>query len=283
MFILPSPIQQIQGELFTQKRVSVWVKRDDLIHPYVSGNKLRKLQGWIQVAKNKRSHTLVTLGGAYSNHLIATAYAASIFGFKSIGLIRSYIHTDNLVLKHCRLFGMEIKTIGHLDIASLESSVNMHYREEDGYTYIPMGGSGEPGKIGFKDFLNESNMMADYYIVAAGTGTSAIGLSEALIENGNHRSKVYALACVKDYSLKTLSKDNLSFLFEYVGKGFGKYDDNLIHFVKDEFQKTGIFFDPIYTAKAWSGLYDLITKDYFEVNSKIIFVHTGGLTGWWSL
>ncbi|MBX2985493.1 MAG: pyridoxal-phosphate dependent enzyme [Bacteroidia bacterium] len=283
MFNLPSPLQKIERQDFSQKGISVYVKRDDLIHAFVSGNKLRKLKGWLKVAQEKQSHTLVTFGGAYSNHLIASAYAATIFGYKSIGIVRGDEQPDNLVLKHCKLFGMELFYVNRESYRDKETCFESLFGKHDGYLYIPEGGGGLPGRFGFEEFLQEPNMSADHYVLAAGTGTSAKGIADALFKQNNNQSKVWALACVKDKSLSELAANNLTFSFEYAGKGFGKFDHEHIDVAQNEFRQTGILFDPVYTTKAWMGLLDLVKNNTFKEGEKIIFVHTGGLTGWWSL
>jgi 1-aminocyclopropane-1-carboxylate deaminase len=280
MFNLPSPLQKISSPLFSKHKVEVYVKRDDLIHPFVSGNKLRKLKGWFEEASQKKIETLVSFGGAYSNHLIALAFAASAKGFKSIGIVRGDEASDNLVLKHCRLFGMEIRYVDRETYRNKEQCFQTLFGSDESYLYIPEGGAGNQGMKGFADFLQEPEMDADYYIVAAGTGTTAKGIAQHLTSN---TSKVIAMTCVKDPSLNSLAANNLEFNFDYVGKGFGKFDTNAAQNAQSILKETQIFFDPVYTLKAWTGFLDLVSKDFFAPNSKIIFVHTGGLTGWWGI
>ncbi|MCK9480535.1 MAG: pyridoxal-phosphate dependent enzyme [Bacteroidia bacterium] len=283
MFNLPSPLQKIEKALFEEHQIDVFIKRDDLIHPFVSGNKIRKLKGWLTEAQRTQSHTLVTFGGAYSNHLIATAFAATIFGFKNIGIVRGEEQPMNMVLKHCQLFGMEIYYVNREQYRKKDECFNSMFGNKQGFLYVPEGGGGLPGRIGFEDFIIESEMNADHFVIAAGTGTSAKGIADALLKNNNTHSTVWALATVKDQSLTKLASSNLNFLFDYTGKGFGKFDNTLINFIQDEFRTTGVLFDPVYTAKAWKGFLDLVKKGTFKKNAKVIFVHTGGLTGLWSL
>ena len=277
MFNLPSPLQKIELPLFAKHQFEVYVKRDDLIHPFVSGNKLRKLKGWLEEAKQKNTETIVSFGGAYSNHLIALAFAASVFGYKSVGIVRGDEASDNLVLKHCRLFGMEIKYVDRETYRNKEQCFQNLFGSNKSCLYVPEGGAGNQGMKGFVDFLNEPQMQADYFVIAAGTGTSAKGIANAT------KAKVIALACVKDTSLNNLSTTNLEFNFDYVGKGFGKFDKDTEYSAQAILKETGILFDPVYTLKAWRGLVDLVSKGFFEQNAKIIFVHTGGLTGWWGI
>lgn len=282
MFQLPSPLQEVHVDLFKSHGINVFVKRDDLIHPFISGNKIRKLQGWLLHAKELRASHLVSFGGAYSNHLLALSYTAAILGFKATGLVRGEDSLYNPVLQYCRLFGMELK---FMDRASYRNKLSVVYAEYpeilDNGLVIPEGGQGSYGRMGFLEFLKEPQMHADYYVVAAGTGTTALGIADALEETGNYQSKVLAFACVKDITLELIVSSKLELDYSAVGRGFGKYGKEEVKLTRDMLASSGILLDPVYTAKAWQGLLSRVKEGFFPKGSKIIFVHTGGITGWW--
>jgi 1-aminocyclopropane-1-carboxylate deaminase len=282
MFQLPSPLQEISSELFKAHDVNVFVKRDDLIHPFVSGNKIRKLQGWLAHAQDVHAKHLISFGGAYSNHLLALSFVSAILGFKSTGFVRGEDSLYNPVLQYCRLFGMDLKFVSraaYRDKNALVKSEKLENEYEN--IVIPEGGEGLFGRTGFSAFLEEPQMEADYYIMSAGTGTTALGIAEALDDIGNTSSKVIAFACVKDITLELIVSHNLILDFSVVGRGFGKYGSQEVGITREFLSQSGILLDPVYTAKAWLGMLKKIETGFFPKGSKIIFVHTGGITGWW--
>lgn len=276
---LPSPLEFIP-DLSEKYQVEFWVKRDDLIHPYVSGNKWRKLKYWLQYACEKKISEIITFGGPYSNHLIATAAACGIFGFKSHGMVRGDA-VQNSVLDLCRLMGMELTFLSREAYKNQKENDNQPIQEDVEKLMIPEGGKGEFAMKGCAEILDEPNMKADYYIVSAGTGTTAIGLANGLKEL-DLQSKVIAIACVRDESLKFIENPHLKLLADFAGKGFAKFGEQEINTTKQVFKQYGFLLDPVYTSKSWFGMIQLLEEGFFKKGSKIIFLHTGGVTGWLS-
>jgi 1-aminocyclopropane-1-carboxylate deaminase len=279
---LPSPVVELHSPLFTSKGIEVFVKREDLIHPQISGNKWRKLQGWLSKAQELEANTLVSFGGAYSNHLLALAAAGMVFNKQTIGIVRGEEQVDNLVLFHCRLMGMQIKYVTREEYRHKEALFEKLYGHTN-HLMVPEGGGGEPALQGFQEFVNELEFRVDHIVVAAGTGYTAYGLAKALQAQEAH-TIVHAIACVKDKSILEgiLPFPNLSLEFEFAGKGFGKIDSDAIQQAQNIASEFGFLLEPIYTLKAWKAMIHKIEQNQFEKGSKILFVHTGGLNGWWS-
>lgn len=284
MFCLPSPLQEINHPEFTKKGCSLWVKRDDLIHPFVSGNKLRKLEGWIAHAIEKGYKQIISFGGAYSNHLLALSYAATSYGLKSLGVVRAEERPHNLVLKHCELFGMELHYCSRLQYKDKEQLYSTWQKKYPNALLIPEGGAGELGQKGLQTLIQEPGMnQAHYYILAAGTGTTALGLLKALqAHHTTGQFQIMAISCVKDSSLLKYNANQLQFYMEYAGKGFGKWLAKSEQLAQQIMKRTGILTDPIYTLKAWEGMEALLSTNTIKPQSHIVFIHTGGLSGWWS-
>jgi 1-aminocyclopropane-1-carboxylate deaminase len=277
MYRLPSPLERLKSVAFSYHDLDIFIKRDDLIHPFVSGNKLRKLKGWM--AQSEPHQAWVSFGGAYSNHLLALAYAGARSQHETFGLVRGEEITTNPVLQHCRLFGMTIIPLSRADYAHRNIEKVAHLLPPHPLI-IPEGGKGVPAYDGFVDMLKEPEMKADYYVCAAGTGTTAIGIGRGLDSLGLH-SRVVAVACVKDPHIQKDAPKHVIFDFNYTGKGFGKYGDNERQTAQNVVREHGFLLDPVYTCKAWNGMMSLIAQGFFEKNSRIIFIHSGGLSGWW--
>ncbi len=282
-FPIHSPEEEIQHPLFTKKAVEVFIKRDDKIHPFISGNKWRKLKYPLQEAKNLNKNLLVTFGGAWSNHLLATAAAAAQFGFQTQGIVRGE-PIDNPVLAMCRLFGMELKFIDRTTYREKESYFNSHFDSSDAY-FIDEGGRSKLGVLGCKEIIAELQQEYAHILTAAGTGTTAAGLLQGIGE-ANLASQIQVIPVLKnggfikdDIEKFEVSTENLELHLDYHFSGYGKSKPELIDFIKDFVASTGIMIEPVYTGKAMYALFDLIKKDHFRPGSRILFLHTGGLTG----
>ncbi|MEI5985377.1 MULTISPECIES: 1-aminocyclopropane-1-carboxylate deaminase/D-cysteine desulfhydrase [Sphingobacterium] len=282
-FPIHSPEEEINHPVFSKKAVQVFIKRDDKIHPFISGNKWRKLKYSLQEAKNLNKNLLVTFGGAWSNHLLATAAAAAQFGFQSQGIVRGE-SVDNPVLAMCRLFGMKLQFIDRSSYREKESYFNNHFDSSTAY-FIDEGGRSNLGVLGCKEIIPELQQEYAHIITAAGTGTTAAGLLQG-IDEANLASRLHVIPVLKnggfikdDIEKFEVSTKNMDLHLDYHFSGYGKSNPELIHFIKDFVASTGIMIEPVYTGKAMYGLVDLIKKDYFKPGSRILFLHTGGLTG----
>ncbi len=285
-----SPLQLIDSELLTKKNVKLYIKRDDLLHKHIQGNKWRKLKYNLLEAKINGYARLLTFGGPYSNHLYATAAAAKLFHFKSIGVVRGEEpEHKSPTLKFAAEQGMELY---YMDRAS--------YREKDQpyaveslkvqigeFYYIPEGGTNSFALEGVKEIIDEIDIEFDVIATACGTGGTLAGLLTGL--NGSKTAIGFS-------SLKgtnTLTDIITKLTDEYCGRnycnfmintdyqfgGYAKVTGELYRFIIEFYQQHSILLEPVYTGKMMYGLFDLIFKDYFKPGTVVIALHTGGLQG----
>ena len=283
--------QEVIIPVLKENKISLFVKREDLIHPYISGNKFRKLKYNFLEAKRLNSKIVLTFGGAYSNHIAATAIAGKIGGFKTIGIIRGNELAGNLksVLKQNKTLnfadqhGMKFKFISREDYREkLDPIFLNHLREEFGDFYlIPEGGSNELAVKGCEEILKPEDKKFDYICSAVGTGGTIAGL----INSVGISQKVIGFPALKGNFLKNeikkyLKEDN-DWMLEtnYHFGGYGKFDQSLIDFINTFKAQTSVPLDPVYTGKMVYGIIDMISKGKFPKGSSILIIHTGGLQG----
>lgn len=266
--------------------VKVFIRREDLIHPFVSGNKFRKLKYNLLQAKKEKHHTLLTFGGAYSNHIAATAFAGKENGFQTIGVIRgeeleSKIK-ENPTLQFAQNCGMKFEFVSREAYRQKESEDFVSkLKEKFGSFYlVPEGGTNEFAIIGCEEILTPADSEYDYVCCAVGTGGTISGVINSSFEG----QKILGFPALKGGFLQKdirnfAKKDNFSLINEYHFGGYGKVTSELIEFINSFYQKYKIPLDPIYTGKMVFGVIDLIQKNYFPKNAKILLIHTGGLQG----
>ena len=278
-----SPEQEINHPLYTAKNVHVYLKRDDMIHPFISGNKWRKLKYNLERAKQENKETLVTFGGAWSNHLLATACAGATFHYKTIGIVRGE-DVNNPVLNMCKLFGMELRFVSREEYKD-KPQLFTNLENKAKCLFIDEGGASLEATYGCKELIDELKNQYDYIFCAAGTGTTAAGIAQGISDN-NLKTQLHVIPVFKNggFILDEIAKFNtptnqIQLHLDYHFGGYAKVKPELIAFIKDYIQATGIMIEPTYTGKAMFGLHDLIQNDYFPQESKILFIHTGGLTG----
>ena len=279
-----SPVQQIQDKLFEEKGLEVFIKRDDLIHPIISGNKWRKLKYLLKQAQAENKTHLVTFGGAYSNHLLATAAAASKFGFTSTGFVRGEeVNNDTLFL--CRLHGMNLIFTDRESYRDKQALFNKYFAGDDTAFFIDEGGVSPLGAKGCSELIGELTKRYDHIFCACGTGTTAAG-----IINGINQHKIgtqfHGVPVLKngqflreeiDRFLTNSSEYHLH--TDYHFGGYAKTTPELTDFIPQFVSSTGILIDPVYTGKMLYAVYDLAAKNYFKPGSKILAIHTGGIWG----
>lgn len=287
-----SLISEVKNVFLTQKSIRLFIKRDDLLHIHISGNKWRKLKYNLIEAKRLGKTTLLTFGGAFSNHISAVAAAGEKFGFKTIGIIRGEkILPLNPTLTFAQKSGMELHFVSRTDYRNKNAlEFQNQLKSQFGEFYlIPEGGTNCFALKGCAEIIlevNKQNINPDYYCVACGTGGTVSGLISGL----KNEKKVIGFSALKGDFLKKevasllLKCDGETYLnweisTEYHFGGYAKWKPDLIDFINDFYEKTNIPLDPIYTGKMLFGIYDLIQKDYFEKGSTILAIHTGGLQG----
>lgn len=286
MFALKIENQPVHLPLLKEKHVSLSIKREDLIHPFISGNKYRKLKYNIIKAKSQHFDTLLTFGGAYSNHIAATAYAGKLSGVQTIGVIRgeelAVKWRENSTLKLASTHGMRFKFV---DRATYRNKENPEFlnalKEEFGrYYMLPEGGTNTLAVRGCEEILTHEEACFDCICCAVGTGGTLSGIVNA----SSPEQQVLGFPAVKGDFLKEdirkfVHKENWSLKTEYHFGGYAKVSRELIAFINDFKRETHISLDPIYTGKMLFGLFDMIRNDYFSAGTKILAVHTGGLQG----
>jgi len=279
-----SPVHQIHDPLFDEKGLEVFVKRDDLIHPLISGNKWRKLKYVLKQADSESKKHLVTFGGAYSNHLLATAAAAAKFGFRSTGFVRGE-EVDNDTLFLCRLHGMNLLFTDRESYRDKQTLFDKHFAGDAGAFFIDEGGASASGAKGCSELVDELTEIYDHIFCACGTGTTAAGIING-INNNQLDTKFHGVPALKNGEFlsseidKYLNKPtDYNLHTGYHFGGYAKTTDELIQFIKGFVASTGILIDPVYTGKMLYAIYDLAFKNYFAKGSRILAIHTGGIFG----
>ncbi|MES2418755.1 MAG: pyridoxal-phosphate dependent enzyme [Bacteroidota bacterium] len=276
-----SPIQQIQYQSLNP----IWVKRDDLIDPYISGNKWRKLKYILAKAIAQQQTHLVTFGGAYSNHLVATAAAAARAGLTTTAFVRGE-KVANEVLLLCQLFGMQLIFVDRESYRNKKMLFEHHFAADKNAYFIDEGGAGTEAVRGCAEIVDEFKPAHfDYLFCAAGTGTTAAGLLKG-INNLQLATELHVVPVLKDngFIIDEIAKyeSNLSRLkvhADYHFGGYAKTTPELLQFTANFTSQTGLLVDPVYTAKMFYAINDLSSKNYFKKEAKILAIHTGGLLG----
>jgi len=287
-FILKdTPIRRIEDPLILDSGVKLFVKREDLNHPQMSGNKWHKLKYNLLAAKKERYETLLTFGGAFSNHIYATAAAGKLFGFNTIGIIRGEEHLPlNPTLSFAKRMGMEIH---YIDRRTYRTKNDPHFikslYEKFGKFYlVPEGGTNSLAVKGVSEIIESLDTSFDYVCCACGTGGTLAGLITGL--NGRAYALGFSVLKGGDFLIpqvkKLIGRDkikNWNIKLDYHLGGYAKINRQLVEFT-DRFQQVNkILVEPIYTGKMLFGIYDLIQKGFFNRGETIISIHTGGLQG----
>ena len=287
MKIIFKTIKTENQYLFTNKTISVSIKREDLIHPIVSGNKYRKLKYNILEAQRLKYNRIITFGGAYSNHIAAVAYAGLQNGLKTIGIIRGdeleNKVQENPTLKFAQECGMVFEFVSREQYQNKNDNafndyLKLKYKE---YYIIPEGGTNELAIKGCEEILTNDDKIFDYICTCVGTGGTIAGIINA----SNKHQKILGFQSLKGDFLQeiiikfTNNKSNWQLIKDYDFGGYAKVTDDLVLFMNDFYKIYKILLDPIYTAKMVFGVVDLINNNYFPENSKVLIIHTGGLQG----
>ncbi len=284
---IPSPLQNISDPLFTKKGIEVWIKRDDLIHPYVMGNKWRKLKLNILHAKDNDHKGLVTFGGAYSNHIAATAAACAENGLSSVGIIRGEELTaeSNSTLNTAHEQGMKLEFVTRSRYKALTQDIGQIRSDYPNYHIVPEGGSNHLAIEGCQDIVNEISVPFDHIVTSVATGGTMAGLIKAL----KGQSNVIGILALKGEGFHEsfhlflhqhdIHDENYMLSNDWHWGGYAKVPDELIDFINSTKNKIDILFDPIYTAKMYYAVLGLIKDNYFKRGSRIVLLHTGGLQG----
>lgn len=279
-----SPEEEIHYNPITRFGIKLFMKRDDLIHPFISGNKWRKLKHHLSKAKASQKTHLVTFGGAFSNHILATAAAGAKFGFQTTAFVRGE-EVQNPTLTFCKIFGMQLIFVDRTAYRDKRALYQSHFGENQETYFIDEGGFGPEAELGCREIIQELQQNYDHIFCAAGTGATASGIINE-IHQQKLKTQFHLIPVLKGGSflrdeIKPLLLADTDFhLHEgYHFGGYAKTTPQLIDFIKDFSSKTGILVDPVYTGKALFAIQDLASKNTFAKGSKILMIHTGGLFG----
>ena len=295
MDVKQSILQKINVTHLEKRGISLFIKRDDLIDPDISGNKWRKLKFNIELCRSKKKEGVLTFGGAYSNHLVATAAACNKANLRSVGLVRGeeLNAKSNSTLKRCVELGMELKFIPREEYAMRNDK---GYHETLGADYptlqlVPEGGANYYGMIGCQEIWTEIDQELDHVFLAQGTTTTSCGL----VFGTESSQKVHVVPALKGFdsigemialfSKTGIDQETISDIMErvvvhpdYHFGGYAKYTSELIEFLRSFYSEYGIKLDPIYTGKAMFALMKELESPAYD-NAKVLFIHTGGLQG----
>ncbi len=284
-----SQIQEIFDEKLNQANLRLLIKRDDLLHPAISGNKFRKLKYNFQKIQELGCRQIVTFGGAFSNHIYATAVAGKCFGIETIGIIRSDGNKPlNSTLQFADECGMKLRFVSRSDFRNQSLLIQQMKAEFDNYYFLPEGGTNTLAVQGCKEIVTEIEAQMpfppDYFCTACGTGGTLAGIISAATTQ-----EIIGFSALKGDFLK---KDVENLLEQekdvychwqinddYCFGGYAKWQPELINFINEFTRKHKIALDPIYTGKMFFGIFDLVKKGFFRPYTTIVAVHTGGLQG----
>ena len=265
---------------------SLYIKREDLLHPHVSGNKFRKLYYNLQKAKEDNYSTLLTFGGAFSNHILAVAAAGKENCMKTIGVIRGEELREkvssNPTLNKASEFGMVFDFVSREDYRKKnEEAFLQRLKEQFGdFFLLPEGGTNNLAVKGCEEILEEIDADFDFICCAVGTG----GTISGIINSSKVSQQVLGFPALKGDFLnedicKFVTQSNWGLVTDYHFGGYAKVTEGLVEFINNFYQKFQVPLDPIYTGKMAFGVLDLIEKKKFPKGSKILMIHTGGLQG----
>ncbi len=266
--------------------IELSIRREDRIHPFISGNKYRKLKYNIQEAKQLNKSTLLTFGGAYSNHIAAVAYAGKVSGIKTIGVIRGeeliQKVDQNPTLRFAKHCGMEFYCVSRVAYRqkTTDRYVNSLKDRFGDFYLIPEGGTNALAIKGCEEILNEQDKQYDFVCCCVGTG----GTISGIVNSSGLHQKVLGFSALKgDFLKDEISKfaiqENWQLITDYHFGGYAKINAELITFINSFRKRYNVPLDPVYTGKMMFGITDMIRTGYFPKKSKVLAIHTGGLQG----
>ena len=294
-----SPLQQLHSAGLQQARVKLYVKRDDLIHPLFGGNKWRKLKHNLLHARQNNFNTLLTFGGAWSNHIYATAAAARHFGFNSIGIIRGEKHLPlNATLTFAESCGMQLHYVNRSDYRLKHDALyQQKLKQQFNHPYIlPEGGSNALALKGCQEIVHEINKERttfDIICCASGTGATLAGLVSAIkpeqqaigfsaLKGGDFLKddvKNFLSQKIKNGEPANNTTKNWYIETDFSFGGYAKISDELVRFMQQFQSEYGFELDAVYTGKMFYGLFERIKNKTFKPGTTIIALHSGGLQG----
>ena len=276
------PVEKINLQLFQDKNIEVFIKRDDMIHPFVSGNKWRKLKYVFRHAKENNITHLVSFGGAYSNHLLALACAGAMCGFKTTAFVRGE-EVKNHMLLLCKIWGMNLIFVSRESYRNKRKLFDDTFSGDVNTMFIDEGGRGELAMQGCEEILDNIDTDLTHAFCAVGTGTTLAGIAKRASQLNISAEGICVLKGAeeidRDVEMLAPNLQNWKIHHHFHRGGYAKTDDELMEFIKTIASTTGILLDQVYTAKMMKAVFELTAQNYFKPNSKLLLIHTGGLLG----
>ncbi len=284
-FQIHSPVQEIKYNV--PEGYQLFIKRDDLIDPLISGNKWRKLKYQLAEAQDQHKKTLVSFGGAYSNHLLALASASAKFGFKSVAFVRGEeVRKPSETLLLCEMLGMKLIYVCREDYKNKKALFDARFANDADAYFIDEGGFSALGAKGCEEIISELTEEYSDIFIAAGTACTSAGILNAIYKN-KLNTHLYSVVVhngleeiITNLTQLLLPDTRYSLLDTQEYGRYAQHTDELLQFCIDFQRNTGILLDPIYTAKALAKCYKWMQENpSTNTLKKILFVHTGGLLG----
>ena len=286
-FIQLTRIEKFSFHKSNNKDLELFVKRDDLIHKYISGNKIRKLnQNIFSFYKNK-CKKLVTFGGAFSNHLLATAALCNELSIDCVGIVRGeeLNAKSNFILSKCDSLGMKLEFVSRTNFSEQKKMSGLLVKDGIPTWFVPEGGANLEGIVGCKEIVSENEEIFDYYVVAQGTTTTSIGIALALppsakiivvpvLKGFNSKSEMKSV--LNNVDLWNVIKDKIIVLDDFHFGGYAKSTNELREFISEINQINKMQIEEVYTGKALYALKNYLEKNFVK-NKKVLFIHTGGI------
>ena len=276
--------QQIFSERYLNNEIEVFIKRLDLIDPFISGNKLFKLKHNVDRALLEEKNMLITFGGAFSNHILATAAYAKKKNIDCLAIVRGEEYSElNPLLTLAKEYGMNFCFVSRKEYAKRNDNnyISELIRKYKKAFIVPEGGNNKLGVLGAEEILETQDKSFDYIICPIGTGATLSGI----VNSSNRSQKVIGINCINDtkdvnknISQKT-NKKNWEIINEFNFGGFAKFDNLLTEYLKKFKLNYKITLDLNYTTKMFFGFEKLIERRYFHRKSKVLLIHTGGIYG----
>ena len=275
--------QEINLPSLKKYNVNIFVKREDLIHPIISGNKFRKLKYNIEKAIKDKKDEIISFGGAYSNHLLALAFIGKLSNLKTIGIIRGEELKQkklNSTLKRCKDFGMKFIFISRNEYKKRNeikyiNSLKVKFRNA---FIVPEGGTNYLGVKGCEEILNKEDSFFDVICCPVGSG----GTISGLINSKNNVQKILGFSALKDSKIKNVitkfvNNNDWKVFDDMFFRGYSKVDYDLVNFINKTYDQTGILFDPIYNSKMLFQIIYMISNDKWPYGKNILLINTGGI------
>lgn len=280
---IKSKNQEIKLPIFKNNNIRVFIKREDLIHSIISGNKFRKLKYNVEKVLNEKKDQIITFGGAFSNHILATAYIGKLTNLKTIGIIRGDELLNkklNSTLQNCKNFGMKFLFISRKDYKKRNNAeyINTLRKKYTNSFIIPEGGTNYLGVKGCEEILEKDDDFFDVICCPVCSGGTIAGL----INSKKKFQKILGFSALKSSNInnvitKFVNNNNWKIFDDNFFKGYSKIDNRLVNFINDINKQTGILLDPIYNSKMLYHIIKMISSDQWIYGKKILLINTGGL------